>query len=64
MWSRETNYSAMNIASFPDAQKNIGEERLVSTVCACAAPQVYLGNSETTVIVHVVRVAQLYITDS
>ena len=26
---------------------NWGEERLVSTVCACVAPQVFVGNLET-----------------
>ena len=40
----------------------IGKEHLVSTVHACATPQVFLGNLETTVIL--VRVARPYITES
>ena len=40
---------------------NWGEERLVSTVLTCAAPQVFVGNLETTVIL--VRVARPYTTD-
>ena len=50
------------IASFPGAIGNWGEERLVSTVRACAAPQVFVGNLETTVIL--VRVARPYITET
>ena len=41
---------------------NWGEERLVSTVCACAAPQVFVGTLETTVML--VCVAQPYITET
>ena len=32
-----------HLASFPGALGNWGEERLVSTVRACAAPQVFVG---------------------
>ena len=49
------------LASFPGALGNWGEERLVSTVRACAAPQVFVGNLETAVIL--VRVARPYITE-
>ena len=45
------------VASFPQALGNWGGERLVSTVCACATLQVFVGNLETTVIL--VRVARL-----
>ena len=41
---------------------NWREERLVSTVRACAAPQVFVGNLETTVIL--VRVARPCITET
>ena len=53
-------YSVTDVASFPGALGNWGEERLVSTVRACAAPQVFVGNLETTVIL--VCVARPYIT--
>ena len=55
--------AGMSLASFPDALGNWGEERLVSAVRACAAPQVFfVGNLETTVIP--VRVARPYITET
>ena len=50
------------VASLPGTLGNWGEERLVSTVRACAAPQVFVGNLETTVIL--VRVARPYITET
>ena len=50
-----TFYVCSYLASFPGALGNWGEERLVSTVRACAAPQVFVGNLETTVML--VRVA-------
>jgi len=41
---------------------NIRKENLVSTVRACATPQVFLGNLEINLIL--VRVARPYITES
>jgi len=47
---------------FSTRHSKIGEECLVSTVRGCVAPQVSLGNLETTVIL--VRVARHCITES
>ena len=55
-------YIYAHLASFPGALGNWGEERLVSTVRACAAPQVFVGSLETTVIL--VRVARPHITET
>ena len=60
--ARQKRLYLHHLASFPGALGNWGEERLVSTVRACAAPQVFVGNLETTVIL--VRVARPYITET
>jgi len=49
------------VASFPGVWK-MGEERLVSTVCACTAPQACLGNLEMAIIL--VHVAHYWIATS
>ena len=40
--------SRPGLASFPGHVVKFEKSGLVSTVCACAAPQVFLGNLETS----------------
>ena len=48
-WPSSVNSRACaNIASFPGHVVKFEKSGLVSTVCACAAPQVFLGNLETS----------------
>ena len=51
--------TGISLALFRGARYNWGEQHLVSTVRTCAAPLVFVGNLETTVIL--VCVARPYI---